>query len=293
MRKVGALLAVLGGSLVLAQAANATLPAKGANFQCGYAASTQSTVLSDMLSAGSAWTRVSVDWNSLEAAGRNVWSSSYLSTLTSCFTAIHTYDSNVLIVLGPHTPNWAAASGCNNANGLCPPANDLYYEEAAAKLAQTFPASNGSDGINAFEFWNEPNSGSFWAGTAPEYGAMEADGYAGVKAHSTATTVFGGTSHFAYSWLQQAIQYGQFDVLGVHPYPNDATDYYDNPAHYLNLSGSNNSLTGYRSLLCTYGPDGCSTPIWFTESGFIVDGGPQLSFSQIADGLDGSAPLPR
>lgn len=294
MRRSTVLLAAALSSLILTAAANATLPAKGANAKCDYSGTAlPSTVLSEMETAGSGWTRVGVNWNSLEHAGENQWDGTYLGTLTTCFAAIHSYDSNVLVVLGPDTPLWAHAL-CAPPNeppcctstagpGTCPPTSDLFYKEAAEKLAQKFPASDGTDGINAFEFWNEPNTTRQWGGSATDYGNMEAAGNDGVKLYSTATTVFAGTQHFDYTWLSAAIPSGKFDVLGVHPYPNDATDYYDDPAHYLSLSGSNDSLQGYRSLLCTY--KSCTAPIWFTESGFIPNNGPPLSFTQIADGL--------
>jgi hypothetical protein len=286
MCKTAAITAVVG-ALLFAGVAYGT-PVKGTDLiQVGatapcYTGADLTTPLTDMQNAGSTWTRIGVNWASFETA-RGTYSSSYITALTNCFTALHAHGSHVLAELGRFTPNWAAETGCNNTTGNCPPEDDATYQEAAAKLGQLFPASNGSDGINAVELWNEPDTGVEWQGTAVDYGAMESYGYIGVKTYSTATVVAGATAHLNYNWDQQALPYEQFNALGVHAYPKDAATYYANPAHYLNLAGSNDSLTGLRNLLCIDAT--CSTPIWFTEAGFIVGNGPQLTFAQMATGL--------
>jgi 4-hydroxybutyryl-CoA dehydratase/vinylacetyl-CoA-Delta-isomerase len=102
--------------------------------------------------------------------------------------------------------------------------------------------------VRAFEVWNEPNHPAFLTGTDPaEYAKVLQAAYRGIKdGNPKADVVFGGTAYIDVDWIRAALDagaQGNFDVMGVHPYPSvadeppttpdDGTKYHANFTEFL------------------------------------------------------------
>lgn len=235
--------------------------AKGTKVALNYNCAAPAALIPRARATHSAWIRIPIYWAELEPA-EGAYSQSYLKEITNCLDFAHRDGLHVLAVF-LSTPGWA-----NNRAGIhAPPTDDSTYAAAIGYLARAYPAS-GTSGIDAFEIWNEANSTWFWTGTISQYERLLAAASDAVRTHSTAEVVLAGTAHIDESWDRTILAdgYGRyFDVLGVHPYPNQPANT-NVPAVFNGSANAPNTLDQLRTDLNRYGyPD---KPIWLTEIGW-------------------------
>lgn len=225
-----------------------------------------------MQAAHSGWVRIGVDWGRLEPSGGE-YSSSYISTIRSCFADAHSHGQKVLAVFS-RAPAWTDPYTDAGARE---------YATAAAHVVALFPASNDTDGIQAVEIWNEANNPAFWSGTETDYETLLRAAYAAVHPAGT-PVVLSGAEHIDEPWYRRLLADGygdDFDILGVHPYPYDRANL--DAADYLN-GHPPDTIDRLRADLTAFGFS--NKPIWATEMGYWVGAGsPPLTARDVATGL--------
>jgi hypothetical protein len=244
----------------------------GFNFDCQNLLSAAPAVDRAMQAADSGYVRIGVDWGRFQPSSGE-YSSSYISTIRSCFADAHSHRQKVLAVFS-HAPSWADPYTSTGARE---------YATAAAHVVALFPASSDTDGIQAIEIWNEANNAAFWSGTEQDYEAVLRDAYRAVHPSGT-PVVLSGAEHIDEPWYRRLLSDGygsDFDILGVHPYPNNKANL--DAADYLN-GHPPNTIDALRTDLKTFGfPD---KPIWVTEMGYWVGTGSRtLTARDVATGL--------
>lgn len=208
--------------------------------------------------AGSRWDRFDFRWDKIEAQRGNFIFGPHEQVVARDLT-------HGLAVVGIlwATPDWA---GCGLSARATPPASSgpggfprafrqLAGPEARVpcnlNLAWNHPdnvwgayvyqvvSHFKEQGVHAWEIWNEPDNGGFWAGTAQEYAQLLKVGYLAAKAADpTATVIMGGHHIYWYSpnFYEQvlvalkndpeaAAYHGFFDVISFHLYSNVNTPY--------------------------------------------------------------------
>jgi hypothetical protein len=127
--------------------------------------------------------------------------------------------------------------------------------------------------VDAWEIWNEPDSGGWWSGSAAQYAQLLAAAYPAIKAADpSATVVSGGLVGNDYGYLQQiyaAGARGSFDAVGIH---TDTGCNTTSPYSYLrdpNGRIDRFSFLGYREVHATMAANGDGAkPIYMTEFGW-------------------------
>src|ERR1051326_3065563 len=266
----GSLVALLTGSLA------AILPARraigGATLAVGanahvlwptYTDTDRTNVLNRVAEAGLRMLRVDLDWDWVEYEGRGMRDTgpgSAYASLSGFGDQARARGISILIVV-KGTPGWA-----NGGQGpRVPPTDARDYGNFMGWLAGQLHGRAA-----AYELWNEPNSASFFTGTAAQYVALvKAAGPATQGAGPQASVVVGATQpYLALTFLTAAYDAGlasaTFDAVSHHPYadPSDAPPEQDSPnPDVISLPG----VARLRALMDRYGD---SRPIWLTEWGY-------------------------
>jgi hypothetical protein len=173
-----------------------------------------------MVSLGAKWLRVDLDWGVVERT-RGVFDWRVTDRVVNAARA------RGLSVLGilTYTPAWARPAGTTDKS---PPSSPATYTTFVRAAATHYRGS-----VSAFEIWNEPNSGQFWA-PRPSPGAYTAllkPAYAAIKAVSPSMTVVtggfspapdaaDGTTIAPVTFLRGVYASGakgSFDAVGHHP----------------------------------------------------------------------------
>lgn len=216
---------------------------------------------------GISWVRIDVDWSVFEPTTPQP-ELSRLQQLDLVIKAAAQEKLHVLLVV-LSTPPWAGHPSMGQPEAQAAPStppDDTAYAAFVGLLAARYRANHV-----AFEIWNEPNQGQFFASRDPvEYVKLLCSADEAILRSDPAALVVGGAlSGEDADWLAQAYRAGLaacFDVLSVHP--------------YLPLPKAGSSPTGAVSqldsetnkivkIMAKY--DRTPKPLWFTEFGWSAD----------------------
>jgi hypothetical protein len=231
--------------------------------------STLNQELNQMVALGVTWVRFDIEWGDVQYSSptSSTWGS--YDMLVNALVAHHLHGLGVI----SYTPQWARTATCSN--GIeCPPANPATFATFAAEVAARYK----SDGMDAWEIWNEPNNFNFWAPKTDcdAYTALLKVTYPAIKqANPSALVITGGlapestdgvnTSPTDFlSCIYAAGGKGYFDD---HPYTYPAFPSADNGGAWDQMSETTPSL---RSIMIANGDAG--KKIWLTEFGTPTDG---------------------
>jgi len=210
---------------------------------------------------GADWVRVWALWQDLEPSPGG-FNGHLVASMNHKIDALKARGIKVLVVVH-RAPAWASGGG-----GIAPP-DPAQFARFMGGIAQRIP------GADAWELWNEPDSGEFWAG-APQpgaYAALVKAAYPAIKAvQPNDVVVLGGLVGNNMDFLAQLYAHGaqgSFDAVGVH---TDTACGIDHPGtYYRDERGriGRYTFTGYREVhqvMADHG-DGAK-PIWMTEIGW-------------------------
>lgn len=220
--------------------------------------------LDEMLGLGVQNVRIQMPWAGIEPAqGVYDW-----SQIDRVVNAAYARNMGVLGVLNA-TPTWAATPNTPPYAGA--PISTSAYANFTSQVAQRYAGK-----VSAYEVWNEPNIGMFWA---PEpdpaaYTKLLQAAYSAIKLADPSATVVGGvlTSTLDFGdFAMNPVRYvdemyaagaqGYFDALSFHPYQY-STKFSDG----LGLPESPlNQLNAIRNLMVANGD--AAKLIWATEYG--------------------------
>jgi hypothetical protein len=228
----------------------------------------------DIASLGLGWVRFDMAWDDIEPNASNMYQWDQIDAIVADANAYHL---KLLPVLA-YTPVWARPSDCMGSD-KCAPQDPGQF----AVFAQAAVMRYTSQGVYAWEIWNEPNTAYFWQ-PQPDpqsYVLLLKDAYAAIKAQDPeAVVITGGLSPSSNSGgvisptnflaaLYQDGGDGYFDAVGMHPYTypylptlNRAT------SAWTQMASTSISM---RSIMTSYGDAGKA--IWITEYG-APTGGP-------------------
>jgi hypothetical protein len=230
--------------------------------------------LDDIASLGVDWIRVDCSWNTIQP---NDSSSFSWEAFDRIVESANERGIHVLPIL-TYTPRWARSPECVHTS-KCHPDNTEEFAEFARAAVQRY----ASKGIDAWEIWNEPNMGIFWAPHAdPEqYTELLTHAHEAIKDMApSATVITGGLAPVesrginmsALDFTERMYLEGakeHFDALGYHPYTYPASpSIYDKHNAWSQMDETPLSLRG----IMKYNDDG-EKNIWLTEYG-APTGGP-------------------
>jgi len=208
---------------------------------------------------GADWVRVWALWSDLEQAPGQ-YTEHLIGELAHKVDALKARGVKVLVVVH-RSPAWLGG-------GLTPP-DAGRFAHFMRVMAQRVP------GVDAWELWNEPDSGEFWAG-APQpgaYAAVARAAYPAIKAvQPDDVVVLGGLVGNDFAFLEQLYANGAagaFDAVAVH---TDTACLTDGPGHYYRDEAGRigrYTFPAYREVhqvMADHG-DGAK-PIWMTEIGW-------------------------
>lgn len=201
---------------------------------------------------GAKWVKEEFRWDWVEPR-RGDWEWAFMDE------AVDKERAKGLDILGllDYTAGWAVNAPGPVSN--VPPPHDLWTEY----VRQT--VSRYKDRVHAWEVWNEPNEGVFWAGTKEQYAQLLALTYDTIKSVDPSATVVGpAITGVDEAWLD-AVDWNKFDVLGLHLYV---------PAKFLNdqeYSYWNQGLPNFKDVVARHG----GKPVWITEFGYSASDGQQ------------------
>lgn len=175
-------------------------------------------------SAGVAWLRIDVDWSAVESTrGQLRW--------TNTDRIVAAAERHGLSILGivTYAPGWAQVPGVERGNTHGQPADPAQFAGFARAAASRYAGR-----VDAWEVWNEPNLGSFWAPRpdAAAYTRLLRATYPAIKSVAPSTPVLSGglapavdassgsqisPVTFARD-MYRAGGKGSLDALAVHPY---------------------------------------------------------------------------
>lgn len=239
-----------------------TTPATGVQYHGTWSIYTDAErerILTQLAAAGVTWVRIDISWATLQP-DRDGYDTKW---------AVPFYDrvfaqarAKGLKVLGTfwQAPHWANDS----ANVNTPPRDPAQFAAAAAWAAHRWASS-----VDAWEIWNEPNSGDFFTGSDPAaYTRVLCATYPAVKkADPNSPVLFGGLMYNDDAWLRRAYAagaHGCFDVMATHPYegPSNAPPQTADDGNAWHLT----HVPAVHQVMVANG-DG-DKPIWFTEFGW-------------------------
>jgi hypothetical protein len=259
----------------------------------GIAAGSSLTSLSDqalndrmqaLQDLGVRWVRYDFDWSLIQPDSSRNYNWSQYDRLVSASTKHH------LQVLGilDYTPSWARPAGCSSPQ--CAPASTSSFANFAGATAHRYH----SQGVHAWEVWNEPNSKDFWQpkSNPSVYTSLLKQSYAAIQAQDKAAYVLtgglspqatNGSSYTPIDFLQALYKdgaAGNFDGIADHPYtyplsPSSAADHAWNQMARTSLS--------LRTIMVNNGDS--QKKIWITEFGSPT-GGPGAESTQTNPNLD-------
>lgn len=215
-------------------------------------------------SAGIDLVRVAIEWNRLQPDGPNSYDQWYSDRLAEFLNRAQQQGVGVYLVVGG-SPCWASADPGKNCtwksyNGSYPPANAWDYANMMRELARR----HGHQVI-AWEIWNEPNIGRFWATPDPvAYSELLKAASQAIKSQRGNAVVLGGAlagTDFDFlmgMYAQGANNY--YDALSIHPYTNGSPDDCS-----TNLASFYCGVEGMRAMML-HNHD--YKPMWFTEFGW-------------------------
>jgi hypothetical protein len=240
----------------------------------GPSPSWRDVILRTQLDAGAGLVRLPFDWSVIEPT-QNQW---HIDKVDGFMIAAARANMHVLPTL-VHTPHWASsAPAVRKKRGYYPPTrlSDMQH------FAQEMVARYGPNGvfwrahpelapqpIRSWQVWNEPNIPFFWppGPNAAAYTRMLvavsdaihlADPGAQVVSAGLTTSRMGPPLPTFLEDMYRAGAKGHFDVLGVHPYA-------ENAASTLQF------LRDARVIMNSHADD---SPMWATEFGWASDGDP-------------------
>ena len=217
---------------------------------------------------GADWVRLWASWQGMEPAQGQL-SPHLVASLDAEVRALKARGVKVLVVVH-RAPAWASGG----RGGTAPPSDPAAFARFMGRLARAVP------GVDAWELWNEPDSGQFWAGGAdpPAYAALLRAAYPAIKAAQPSDVVVtGGMVGNNFDFLAALYANGArgaFDAVGVHTDTACLTDGPD--AYYRDPQGrvGRYTFSAYREVHQVMADHGdAAKPIWMTELGWSTQGG--------------------
>ena len=236
----------------------------------------QSHDLDDAKAAGVRWLRLDVNWDYVQAGGRN--SFNFAAQDAVVYGAV-ARGMKLLLVLDSPTPGWAQSS----AGRFAPPAQASDYGNFAFVAAAHF----AGEGQHTFEIWNEPNQAARYgpAANTATYTALLKDAYKKIHAvDATATVLAGGLAPSGtgggnispidfLSGIYANGGQGSFDAVATHPY---SFPYLASDVQSWNAFSQMGDLpVSLRSVMTSHGDS--VKKIWATEGGSTVGPVPSCS----------------
>ena len=208
--------------------------------------------------------RVAVEWRRLQPDGANGFDQWYGGALADFLNRANQQGVGVYLMVSG-TPCWASADphkNCqwNSYNRSYQPANPQHYANMMRELVR----KHGHQ-VVAWEIWNEPNIGRFWAQPDPiAYTNLLKAASQAIKAQKGNAIVIGGAiAGTDFAFLQGMYSQGAnhfYDALSLHPYTAGAPDDCS-----LYLSNFYCGIEGIRAMQL-HNKD--YRPIWLTEFGW-------------------------
>jgi Cellulase (glycosyl hydrolase family 5) len=217
---------------------------------------------------GADWVRLWALWQDLEPAP-GVYTEHLIAGMNAQIAELKRRGVKVLVVVH-RAPAWASGG----RGGIAPPTNPATFGRFMGQIAQRVP------GADAWELWNEPDSGQFWAGGADPagYAALLRAAYPAIKAVQPSDIVVtggmvGNNMDFLAALYANGAQ-GSFDAVGVHTDTACLTSGPD--AYYRDERGrvGRYTFSAYREVhaVMTDHGDGAK-PVWMTELGWNTQRG--------------------
>jgi len=258
----------LAGAAVLAAALAWAMPARavetGVNETLGHTVPLPRTASS----LGADWVRMWALWQDMEPAPGE-YNEHLISVINGRIAALKARGIKVLVVVH-RAPAWASGG----RGGVAPPTDPATFGAFMSQIAQRVP------GADAWELWNEPDSGEFWAGGADPaaYAALLRAAYPAIKAVQPGDVVVsGGMVGNNMDFLAQLYANGaggNFDAVGVHTDTACLTSGPD--AYYRDERGrvGRYTFSAYREVHAVMADHGdAGKPIWMTELGWSTQRG--------------------
>ncbi|WP_139983459.1 cellulase family glycosylhydrolase [Nocardioides litoris] len=221
----------------------------------------RAVALDRIAAMGARWVRIDISWAMLQpnpgAIDARGWGPQFIDHVISMAHA------RGLRVLGTFwlTPGWANGY----AGERVAPRDPATYGRAFAWAARRWAGK-----VQAWEAWNEPNSGDFLVGADPTtYTRLLCAAYRSTQAlpgPAPARVVYGGTMHNDVPWIARTYRAGAkgcFDVMATHPYQS--------PSGTSPLSGRGTSIWEFQHLRAVRAlmvRNGDRRPVWLTEFGW-------------------------
>ena len=215
-------------------------------------------------SAGIDLVRVAIEWRRLQPDAPGVYDQWYSDRVAEFLQRAQQQGVSVYLMVSG-SPCWASADPSKNCqwnsyNRAYPPANAWDYANVMRDLVR----KHGHQVI-AWEIWNEPNIGRFWATPDPvAYTNLLKAAHGAIKAERGHAVVLGGAlagTDFDFlmgMYAQGANRY--YDALSIHPYTRGAPDDCS-----TNLASYYCGVEGLRAMML-HNQD--YKPMWFTEFGW-------------------------
>jgi Cellulase (glycosyl hydrolase family 5) len=217
---------------------------------------------------GADWVRLWALWQDMEPSP-GAYNTHLISVMNGRIAALKARGVKVLVVVH-RAPAWASGG----RGGIAPPANPATFGRFMGEIAQRVP------GADAWELWNEPDSGQFWAGGADPagYAALLRAAYPAIKAAQPGDAVVtggmvGNNMDFLAALYDHGAQ-GSFDAVGVHTDTACLTSGPD--AYYRDERGrvGRYTFSGYREVHAVMSDHGDGAkPVWMTELGWNTQRG--------------------
>jgi hypothetical protein len=259
---------LLAGAAALAAALACAAPARavetGVNETLGHKVPLPHTAAA----LGADWVRMWALWQDLEP-GPGHYNEHLIAAMNGRIAALKARGVKVLVVVH-RAPAWASGG----RGGIAPPSNPAVFGGFMGQIAQRVPSAD------AWELWNEPDSGEFWAGGADPaaYAALLRSAYPAIKAAQPGDAVVtggmvGNNMDFLSALYASGAQ-GSFDAVGVHTDTACLTSGPD--AYYRDERGrvGRYTFSAYRevhALMADHGDAG--KPVWMTELGWNTQRG--------------------
>jgi polysaccharide biosynthesis protein PslG len=232
--------------------------------------------------SGAKWIRANVPWNAIEANGKGVLDTSYLSNVDYAIEKARAAGLEVEVPIADGVPYWASAdphkyqdASGYHYNRFYRPSSFQDYAEFVAFVVNRYKGM----GVHVYEVWNEPNNAAFWPSgpNAGVYAEMLEATYPAIKqADPGSTVLMGGLSKNDYNFLQALYEAGAghyFDAVNVHPYAGSV----DPTLCWKQPGGSENAVDafcGVEAVYNTMARNGDSAKkIWLTEFGYSTCSG--------------------
>ncbi len=209
------------------------------------------------------WVRLWASWEMLEPR-QGALAEHNVGPLRAHVNDLEARGIKVLVVVH-RSPPWASGG----QGGPVPPSDPATFGSFMGRIAAAIP------GVDAWELWNEPDSGAFFAGAPdpPRYAAMLRAAYPAIKAAQPGDVVVTGgmvaaNMDFLAGLYEHGAQ-GSFDAVGIH---TDTACLTNGPDRYYRDERGRvgrYTFTGYREVhaVMTDHGDGAK-PIWLTEIGW-------------------------